>query len=124
MLMYMLTFICHCQVVEGIYEEKKPFSVHNTQAAIMLIQWLPDIHSHDLQIWLSENLRALCSLEHKNKMNCCNDGMIGCILNVLGREKQINPAAISKFVHYNRVSRELYNHFTLSIAAILMHLLL
>ena len=78
----------------------------------MLIQWLPDIHSHDLQIWLAENLRALCSLEHKNKMNCCNDGMISAILAVLGREKQINPAAVSKFIwatSHENVSSEIFD---------------
>ncbi|XP_053386541.1 neurobeachin-like protein 1 [Mercenaria mercenaria] len=85
-------------VVEGVYEENCTYTVHNTHAAIMLIQWLPDIQSHDLQIWLMEHLRQLCSSDHNNKMNCCNNGMIGAILSVLGREKQINPAAVSHLI--------------------------
>ena len=84
------------QVIEGVYEENCTYTVHNTHAAIMLIQWLPDIQSHDLQIWLAEHLRQLCSSSHNNNMNCCNNGMIGAILCVLDREKQINPAAVSK----------------------------
>ncbi|XP_060592045.1 neurobeachin-like protein 1, partial [Ruditapes philippinarum] len=85
-------------VVEGDYEENCTYNIHNTHAAIMLIQWLPDIQSHDLQIWLAEHLRQLCSSNHNNKMNCCNNGMIVAILCVLGREKQINPAAVSHLI--------------------------
>lgn len=85
-------------VVEAEYEEKKSHIVHNINAAIMLIQWLPDIQSHDLQIWLAEHLRLLCSLDHSNKMCCCNNGMIGAILIVLEREKQIDSAAVSHLI--------------------------
>ncbi len=70
--------------------------IHNTHAAIMLLHWLPDIQSHELQVWLSENLRWLCCCEHNNKMNCCSDGIIGAVLAVLGRERQINKDAVSK----------------------------
>jgi len=71
--------------------------LHNTHAAIMLIHWLPDIQSHDLQDWLSEHLGWLCCAEHNDKMNCCNDGMISAILMVLGRGRQINQVAVSKY---------------------------
>lgn len=84
------------QVVESVYEEGKQFTVHNTHAAIMLSQWVPDLQSHDLQIWLTEHLRQLCCSDHNNKMNCCNDGMIGAILSVLSRMRQINQIAVSE----------------------------
>ncbi|KAK3582874.1 hypothetical protein CHS0354_012486 [Potamilus streckersoni] len=86
-------------VLEGTYDEKhESHTVHNTQAAMMLIQWLPDIQSHDLQIWLSENLRSLCTYGHNNKMNCCKDGLISAILTVLGRERQINSKAVGNLI--------------------------
>jgi len=61
------------------------------------MQWLPDVQSHDLQIWLTDQLQKLCSANHKNKMFCCENGVIGAILVVLGREKQINPTAIGEY---------------------------
>ncbi|KAL4217498.1 Neurobeachin-like protein 1 [Mactra antiquata] len=85
-------------VVESLYEENKQFTVYNTEAAIMLIQWVPDIQSHDYQIWLTEHLRQLCCCDHNNKMNCCNDGMISAILTVLSRVRQINSSAVSHLI--------------------------
>ncbi|XP_069107826.1 neurobeachin-like protein 1 isoform X1 [Argopecten irradians] len=85
-------------VVEDEFDNDKVLSVHNTQAAIMLLCWLPDIQSHDLQIWLSESLSMLCGRGHNNKMNCCNDGMISAILTVLGRERQINQKAVGHLI--------------------------
>ncbi|OWF44124.1 neurobeachin-like protein 1 isoform X3 [Mizuhopecten yessoensis] len=85
-------------VVEGEFDETKEHNVQNTQAAVMLLCWLPDIQSHDLQIWLSESLSKLCGKGHNNKMNCCNDGMISAILTVLGRERQINQKAVGHLI--------------------------
>lgn len=86
------------QVVEGDFSNESNRSVHNTQAAVMLVYWLPDIQSHDLQIWLSERLMCLCSHGYHNRMNCCNEKMIGAILSVLSRERQINPKAVGEYI--------------------------
>ncbi|XP_076087925.1 neurobeachin-like protein 1 isoform X3 [Mytilus galloprovincialis] len=84
-------------VVETEFDGTKHLVVHNTQAAIMLLHWLPDIQSHDLQMWLSECLGTLCAKSY-NKMNCCRDGMIGAILQVLERLKQINTKAVGYLI--------------------------
>ncbi|KAL5005989.1 hypothetical protein ScPMuIL_017147 [Solemya velum] len=85
-------------VVECEFVEKKCHAVCNTEATNMLLYWLPDIQSHDLQIWLSENLRFLCTCCHNNKMNCCQYGMIKAVLTVLGRQKQINLRAVGHLI--------------------------
>ena len=82
--------------MEGEFESSKHKTVQNVQAAIMLLGWLPDIQSHDLQCWLSENMSVICGNGHKNKMRCCNGGMISALLSVLTREKQINSKAIGE----------------------------
>lgn len=92
---FILRFDLYNQVVETDFDNTKHQVVHNTQAAVMLLHWLPDIQSHDLQIWLSENLGNLCAKTY-NKMNCCRDGIIGAILQVLERTKQINTKAVGK----------------------------
>ncbi|XP_041374666.1 neurobeachin-like protein 1 [Gigantopelta aegis] len=85
-------------VVEDAFVEKEEHVVHNTQAALMLLQWLPDIQSHDLQIWLSQSLRSLCGAGYRNRMKCCSEGMISTILVVLERAKQINSTAIGHLI--------------------------
>ena len=82
------------QVVEAKVELTKIYPIKNVQAALLLVQWLPDIQSHDLQIWLSDWLRRLCSSSVHNRMFCCNEGLISAILNILHREKQINQEAV------------------------------
>ncbi|XP_052080874.1 neurobeachin-like protein 1 isoform X2 [Mytilus californianus] len=84
-------------VVETEFDGTKHLVVHNTQAAIMLLHWLPDIQSHDLQMWLSESLGTLCAKTY-NKMNCCRDGMISAIQQVLERSKQINTKAVGYLI--------------------------
>ncbi|KAH3749057.1 hypothetical protein DPMN_183547, partial [Dreissena polymorpha] len=85
-------------VVEGPYIEAGSHHVANSQCALLLIQWLPDIQSHDLQTWLTELLWRLCGSDHTNKMSCCKAGMIACILTVLVREQQINSAAVGHLI--------------------------
>ncbi|XP_067686159.1 neurobeachin-like protein 1 [Haliotis asinina] len=85
-------------VVEGEFSEKEKQIVHNTQAALMLLQWLPDIQSHDLQVWVSERLKLLCGAGQRNRMNCCNESMISTILMVLDRERQIDHKAVGHLI--------------------------
>ncbi|KAK7111968.1 hypothetical protein V1264_011504 [Littorina saxatilis] len=85
-------------VVEEHYESSGKMRVINTQAAAMLLQWLPDIQSHDLQVWLAEQLTALCTRGHRSRMSCCTAGMISHIITVLGRQKQIDHKAVGHLI--------------------------
>ena len=84
------------QVVEEHYESSNKMRVVNTQAAMMLLQWLPDIQSHELQVWLAEQLNSLCTQGHRSRMSCCSAGMITHIITVLGRQKQIDHKAVGE----------------------------
>ena len=64
----------------------------------MLLQWLPDIQSRELQVWLADQLTGLCSHGHRSRMSCCTSGMISHIITVLGRQKQIDHKAVGEFV--------------------------
>ena len=64
----------------------------------MLLQWLPDIQSRELQVWLAEQLTRLCSHGHRSRMSCCTAGMITHIITVLGRQKQIDHKAVGECV--------------------------
>ncbi|XP_078323505.1 neurobeachin-like protein 1 isoform X4 [Crassostrea virginica] len=85
-------------VVEEEFCEGKNHVIRNVQSALMLLCWLPDIQSKELQIWLADHLCAL-SAQKQNKMNCCNEGMISAIIRVLGRQKQIDPKAVGLLIN-------------------------
>ncbi|XP_061165431.1 neurobeachin-like protein 1 isoform X2 [Saccostrea echinata] len=85
-------------VVEEEFCEGKSHMIRNVQSALMLLCWLPDIQSKELQIWLADHLCALSS-QKQNKMNCCNEGMISAIIKVLGRQKQIDPKAVALLIN-------------------------
>ena len=38
------------QSVEAEFDPNKHYIIHNIQAILMLVQWMPDIQSHDLQV--------------------------------------------------------------------------
>ena len=82
------------QVLEEKFQLGNSYPIRNPQAVLMLIEWLPDIESLDLQLWLSTCVRSLCASSTHNAMLCCNEGMIATILSVLARHRQIDSKAI------------------------------
>ena len=83
-------------MIEGSFENGATQPVRNAQAAIMLVNWLPDIQSHDTQTWLADNLCRLCTGSIHNELNCCIAGMINAVLSVLERHQQINARAVGE----------------------------
>eukprot|EP00058_Branchiostoma_floridae_P012964 XP_002598452.1 hypothetical protein BRAFLDRAFT_83269 [Branchiostoma floridae] len=59
-------------MVEGEFKPGTPQHIHNTKAVALLIQWVPELQSHDLQIWLTDSLRKVCSSSFENKAHCCS----------------------------------------------------
>ena len=82
--------------MEGTFEGGTNYPIKNVQAALMLIQWLPDIESRDIQLWLAESLRMICSCNSHNRMHACNEGVVAAILNVLSRADRVNTKAIGE----------------------------
>ncbi|XP_066264160.1 neurobeachin-like protein 1 isoform X5 [Branchiostoma lanceolatum] len=81
-------------MVEGEFKPGTAQHIQNTKAAALLIQWVPELQSHDLQIWLTDSLRKVCSSSFENKAHCCRDGVISGILTVLAQERRVNKEAI------------------------------
>ena len=88
----------HEKVIEGSFDDGTMQPVRNAKAAIMLVNWLPDIQSHDTQTWLADSLCRLCTSSIHNELNCCIAGMINAILSVLERHQQINPRAVGEIL--------------------------
>ncbi|XP_013384976.1 neurobeachin-like protein 1 [Lingula anatina] len=85
-------------VVEGHFEASHHQTIKNPQLLLKLLIWLPDIQCHELQKWLADSLTALCSTGVHNKRQCCREGMVGAVLQVLRQEKQMDAETFACLV--------------------------
>ena len=61
--------VCLEQVIEDVYQDwrSQNHTIRNGQAILMLLLWLPDIQSHDIQNWLMRCLTKLCTQDMRNR---------------------------------------------------------
>jgi len=64
--------------------------VHNSQAAVMLIDWLVDISSADQQSRVSKSICGLCTSVSWNAMQCSKAGMIASIVRCLQQSSSLS----------------------------------
>ncbi|MGH0167376.1 UNVERIFIED_CONTAM: hypothetical protein FKN15_052506 [Acipenser sinensis] len=69
--------------VEGDHTSVGILGISNVQPLMLLIQWLPDLDSHDLQIFISDWLKRICSLNRQSRNTCVNASMVIRILESL-----------------------------------------
>jgi hypothetical protein len=69
----------------GPSDSRLPERIRNVEPITYLLQWMAntDFDSMDLQVWLAESLRGLCSATIQNKMLCCRSGVIVELIKVL-----------------------------------------
>ena len=66
--------------------------VKNIEPITYLLKWIAesDFENHELQVWLTESLLAVCSASIQNRMLCCQSGTILNVLNVLQRHERLH----------------------------------
>ncbi|MGH0127040.1 UNVERIFIED_CONTAM: hypothetical protein FKN15_030427 [Acipenser sinensis] len=69
--------------VEGDHTSVGILGISNVQPLMLLIQWLPHLDSHDLQIFISDWLKRICSLNRQSRNTCVNASMVVRILESL-----------------------------------------
>lgn len=57
--------------------------IHNAQPLLMLITWIPELKSRDLQIFLSDWLKKICDSTLQSRTTCVKAGMVSCLLDAL-----------------------------------------
>lgn len=87
------------QIVEGHFEDGKVNALRNAHAAVMLVQWLPDIESHDLQTWLALSLVQLARGGKYNQIICCDAGMLKAILDTCSQHHKLHSGTLSQYLH-------------------------
>ncbi|XP_028661999.2 neurobeachin-like protein 1 isoform X1 [Erpetoichthys calabaricus] len=69
--------------VEGDHTSVGLLGISNVQPLLLLIRWLPDLVSHDLQIFISDWLKRICSINRQSRTICVNASMVICLLDTL-----------------------------------------
>jgi hypothetical protein len=85
------------QAVEGQHNKEVSQRIKNAYAATLLISWLPDISSAELQKWISATLFRLCVGSSWNSLQCSQAGINAAILNCLLREKQFDISVVGEY---------------------------
>uniref|UniRef100_A0A672TW94 Neurobeachin like 1 n=1 Tax=Strigops habroptila TaxID=2489341 RepID=A0A672TW94_STRHB len=69
--------------VEGDHMAVGILGISNVQPLLLLIQWLPELESHDLQIFISNWLRRICCINRQSRATCVNASMVIRIIETL-----------------------------------------
>ncbi|KFQ71557.1 Neurobeachin-like 1, partial [Phaethon lepturus] len=69
--------------VEGDHMAVGILGISNVQPLLLLIQWLPELESHDLQIFISNWLRRICCINRQSRASCVNANMVIRIIETL-----------------------------------------
>ncbi|XP_060103883.1 neurobeachin-like protein 2 isoform X1 [Heteronotia binoei] len=69
--------------VEGDHASCPARPIRNEQPLLILLTWLPELKSCELQIFVSERLKNICNSSLQSRTTCVKAGMVGCLLDAL-----------------------------------------
>lgn len=78
------------QAVEGDHMAVGILGISNVQPLLLLIQWLPELESHDLQIFISNWLRRICCINRQSRATCVNANMVIRIIETLNSHSALH----------------------------------
>ncbi|KAL8183864.1 UNVERIFIED_CONTAM: Neurobeachin-like protein 1 [Gekko kuhli] len=70
--------------VEGDHTSVGLLGISNVQPLLLLIQWLPELDSPDLQVFVSNWLKRICCINRQSRATCVNTNMVTRIIETLG----------------------------------------
>uniref|UniRef100_A0A8C2U2G2 Neurobeachin like 1 n=1 Tax=Coturnix japonica TaxID=93934 RepID=A0A8C2U2G2_COTJA len=76
--------------VEGDHMAVGMLGISNVQPLLLLIQWLPELESHDLQIFISNWLRRICCINRQSRATCVNADMVIRIIETLNHHSALH----------------------------------
>uniref|UniRef100_A0A8C0F8H5 Neurobeachin-like protein 2 n=1 Tax=Bubo bubo TaxID=30461 RepID=A0A8C0F8H5_BUBBB len=90
LLYFMSEFSAVFQAVEGDHMAVGILGISNVQPLLLLIQWLPELESHDLQIFISNWLRRICCINRQSRATCVNANMVIRIIETLNSHSALH----------------------------------
>nr|XP_013812182.1 PREDICTED: neurobeachin-like protein 2 [Apteryx mantelli mantelli] len=81
--------------VEGDHGSFPARPIRNEQPLLVLVTWLPELSSPELQVFVASRLRRLCAASLPGRLTCVKAGMVGRLLSALGSSPAL-PAACAQ----------------------------
>ncbi|XP_034615649.1 LOW QUALITY PROTEIN: neurobeachin-like protein 2 [Trachemys scripta elegans] len=89
--------------VEGDHNAFPVRLIRNEQPLLMLIAWLPELKSRDLQVFLSDWLKRVCDASLPSRVTCVKAGMVSCLLDALGAERELDRKCSENLIYLLQV---------------------
>ncbi|XP_069053303.1 neurobeachin-like protein 1 isoform X1 [Lepisosteus oculatus] len=84
--------------VEGDHTSVGILGISNVQPLLLLIQWLPHLESHDLQIFISDWLKRICCINRQSRTTCVNASMVIHILDTLNCHSRLHRTCAENLI--------------------------
>ncbi|XP_063788663.1 neurobeachin-like protein 1 isoform X2 [Pseudophryne corroboree] len=84
--------------VEGEHTSVGIYGISNVQPLLLLIQWLPEMVSHDLQIFISDWLKRICCINRQSRTMCVNASMVIHIIDTLNYHYSLHPTCAENLI--------------------------
>nr|XP_054599164.1 neurobeachin-like protein 1 isoform X1 [Nothobranchius furzeri] len=78
--------------VEGEHASVGLLGISNVEPLLLLVQWLPELDSPELQLFTADWLRRLCCLNRQTRATCVNAAMVMRALVALERHERLHRA--------------------------------
>ncbi|XP_056156935.1 neurobeachin-like protein 1 [Lampris incognitus] len=76
--------------VEGEHSSVGILGISNVEPLLLLVQWLPELESSELQIFAADWLRRLCCLNRQTRATCVNASIALWVLAALERHQRLH----------------------------------
>ncbi|XP_030637055.1 neurobeachin-like protein 1 [Chanos chanos] len=84
--------------VEGEHSSVGILGISNVEPLLLMVQWLPELDSAELQVFAADWLRRICCLNRQTRGTCVNAGMTLRVLGSLGRHGRLHRACVESLV--------------------------
>ncbi|XP_069839468.1 neurobeachin-like protein 1 isoform X4 [Dendropsophus ebraccatus] len=84
--------------VEGEHAAVGIYGISNVQPLLLLIQWLPEVASHDLQIFISDWLKRICCINKQSRTMCVNASMVIRIIDTLNSHYSLHRVCAENLI--------------------------
>ncbi|XP_051567309.1 neurobeachin-like protein 1 isoform X1 [Myxocyprinus asiaticus] len=84
--------------IEGEHSSVGLLGISNVDPLLLLIQWLPELDSAELQIFAANWLRRICGLNRRTRVTCVNSCMTLRVLSTLERHDRLHRACAESLV--------------------------
>uniref|UniRef100_A0A4W5JWV2 Neurobeachin-like protein 2 n=1 Tax=Hucho hucho TaxID=62062 RepID=A0A4W5JWV2_9TELE len=86
------------RAVEGEHSSVGILGISNVEPLLLLIQWLPEMDSAELQVFTADWLRRLCCINRQTRATCVNAAMAVRLLATLGHHARLHRACAESLV--------------------------